>query len=590
MSRNLHVSMASKTIKDADVAARGVVDLMFRKSLRPMISRLRIWWQLWTGEYDTPFDEDLPAWGWSIAVHLLLLAAIGMLTLPAPPVTRALTLMSPVADELDRIETSEFEFSELAALEVGAESVSGEEAALSQAPVVSDVAEVSFPDTSSFRPQPIQLRDPLLPITGLSYNQNLTTMGTVGVGTTGAAGAVDQLTAEILMSLEERPTLVVWLFDKSASLIRQRAQIQERIGRIYDELGQVASSQKTRASSDPLVASIIAFGQDVELLTERPTADVQQLKEQLQEISRDDSGRENVFQAIYLATEQFRRLRTTKTRNVMLIVFTDEAGDDDEQHLERCVTNCRHYEIPVYVVGVPAPFGRRLAEIKWVDPDPAYDQSPQRGLVDQGPESLIAERIQLRFPGRGDADPVIDSGFGPFALTRLCYESGGIYFSVHANRQLGSDVRDWQTENYASYLRRFFDANVMRRYRPDYVSRDEYLHSVQQSATRTALVKAASVDWGNGIELPRRRFIKRDEASLARQLTEAAKSRRDPRTAAKPIAANVAIRRGRTVAGNKASLASRFRSGHGPCLGCKSAGRGFQCLVSTSQTGARVPE
>ncbi len=489
-----------------------------------MISRLRIWWQLWSGEYDTPFDEDLPAWGWSIAVHLLLLLAVGMLTLPAPQVTRALTLVSPVVDETDRIEPSEFVFSDLDVLETGADSVAGEEAALSQAPVVAELADVSFPDTPAFRPLPVQLRDPLVPLAGLSYNQNLATKGTVGVGTVGAAGAVDQLTAEILTSLEERPTLVVWLFDKSASLIRQRAQIQDRIGKIYDELGQIASTRKTRASGEPLVASMIAFGQDVELLTERPTADVSQLKEQLQDIKRDDSGRENVFQAVYLATEQFRRLRTTKTRNVLLIVFTDEAGDDDEAYLERCVTNCRRYEMPVYVVGVPAPFGRRQAEIKWVDPDPAYDQTPQRGLVDQGPESLIAERIQLRFPGREGADPVIDSGFGPFALTRLCYESGGIYFAVHANRRLGSDVGDWQTENYASYLRRFFDPDVMRGYRPDYVSRTEYLRQIELSATRTALVKAAAVDWGNGIRLPRRRFVKRDEASFARQLTAAQKA------------------------------------------------------------------
>ena len=37
--------------------------------------------------------------------------------------------------------------------------------------------------------------------------------GKVGQGTEGAKGAVDRLTFEILQSLEERPTLVVWLFE-----------------------------------------------------------------------------------------------------------------------------------------------------------------------------------------------------------------------------------------------------------------------------------------------------------------------------------------------------------------------------------------
>ena len=40
---------------------------------------------------------------------------------------------------------------------------------------------------------------------------------------------------------------------------------------------------------------------------------------------------------------------------------------------------CRRWAMPVYVVGVPAPFGRRETQMKWVDPDPKFDQTDPVG-------------------------------------------------------------------------------------------------------------------------------------------------------------------------------------------------------------------
>jgi len=489
-----------------------------------MISRLRIWWQLRTGEYETPFDDSIPAWFFSVLLHLGILFCVALLTIPTYDPPQSLILEAPLAEVEAPIDANEFEFSEIELDQVGSESVAGADAALSQAPIIADVVEITVPELDWSDDMAVEI-DPLQALdTGLVLNHDLLVKGTIGIGTTGAAGAVDRLTLEILQSLEERPTLVVWLFDQSASLIRQRQQIHDRIERIYDELGSVTGRYKTRATAHPLVSSVIAFGKNVELLNKKPTDDVNVLKKTLMEIQRDDTGVENVFQAILAATDRFKRLRTTRARNVMLVVFTDEAGDDHQQYLERCVTACRRFEMPVYVIGVPAPFGRRKAAIKWVDPDPNYDQSPQRGLVDQGPESLMPERIQLKFPGMGEIDPMIDSGFGPFALTRLCAESGGIYFSVHGNRRTDRDVRDWQTKDYASYLRRFFDPATMRAYQPDYVSVDEYLRRAKASPMRATLVKAAATDWGSGIEAPRTRFVKRDEGSFVNQLSEAQKA------------------------------------------------------------------
>ena len=76
------------------------------------------------------------------------------------------------------------------------------------------------------------------------------------------------------------------------------------------------------------------------------------------------------------------------------------------QHLDQAVDVCRKYEMPVYVVGVPAPFGRETAYVKYIDPDPKFDQSPQWAPVHQGPESLLPERLMLLFGGtRGRGKP-----------------------------------------------------------------------------------------------------------------------------------------------------------------------------------------
>ncbi|MEZ6076055.1 MAG: hypothetical protein R3C56_10395 [Pirellulaceae bacterium] len=99
----------------------------------------------------------------------------------------------------------------------------------------------------------------------------------------------------------------------------------------------------------------------------------------------------------------------------MFIVVTDERGDD-ANGLDATIKECRKYAIPVYVIGVPAPFGRDIAYVKYVDPDPKFDQSPQWAEVDQGPESVLPERVRLGFRDDYANEPVIDSGFGPYAL------------------------------------------------------------------------------------------------------------------------------------------------------------------------------
>ena len=210
-------------------------------------------------------------------------------------------------------------------------------------------------------------------------------------------------------------------------------------------------------------------------------------------------------------------------RNVLLVVFTDERGDDYHLGLDRTVQICRRYTMPVFVVGVPAPFGREETYVKWVDPDPKYDQQPQWGRVNQGPETCFPERIKLNFAGSDEKTNPIDSGFGPFALTRLAYETGGMYFAVHPNRNVNRAVSRREVADYSAHLEHFFDPTVMRRYRPEYVSPGEYKRRVDANKARKALHEAAQMSWLTPMKEPRKKFEKRSEAAFANLLGEAQK-------------------------------------------------------------------
>jgi hypothetical protein len=417
-------------------------------------------------------------------------------------------------------------------MEIGANSLNGEQMALSEAPIISEISQVPNPQEEVESPtNTIEINNMFVEATGLNYNSNLAVKGAAGQGTTGAAGAIDRLTHEILLSLEERKTLVVWVFDQSPSMIRQRAEVHDRFDRVYRELGVIEAAENPafkKHDDKPLLTSVVCFGEKVSLLTKKPTDNLAEIKEAIAGIPADMTGTEQIFSAIFMSADEYKGYRTPSgakkepERNVMIIAFTDEAGDD-QKGLDATVNICRRYEIPVYVVGVPAPFGQQQTMVKWVDPDPQFDQTPGWGAVDQGPETFLPERIKLNFAGSKEEEDPIDSGFGPFALTRLCYETGGIFFTVHPNRNVNRAVNRREVEAYSAHIKHFFDPQVMRKYRPDYVSVDEYQRRVSQNKARLVLVEAARYSAITPMENPVYRFVKRSEAEFANALSEAQK-------------------------------------------------------------------
>lgn len=495
------------------------------------IKALKRWWQVRTGKVDTPLDGGVPFWFLSLTFHLFIIVLLAEVVLePRVEENVSLTVEEPVAqvEEQEEMPLS-FEFDDMPTEELGADGDTAFEAAAAQAPEFDIITEDTIDQELTVHEfGEVVTDDDFMDATAESISA-IAVKGTAGDSVKAASGAIDRITQEILLSMEERPTTVVWLFDQSASLMRQREEIHGRFDRIYRELGMIQDSGHIAfedKDDSPLLTQVYSFGARVTPLHKEATDDFPAIKQSIASIQTDTSGIENVMTAVMTAVKQNEKDRridkTTREpkRNVMMIVVSDEAGDDVSL-IEDTIKMCNRTQIPVYLIGVPAPFGRPETKVKWVDPNPEFDQSPQWAIVSQGPESVAAERLRLDFTGTFEDLDMIDSGFGPFHLTRLAYETGGIYFAVHPNRTTSRRVRRFETKSYAAHLQYFFEPDVMRRYKPDYVGNNTYRKRLQENASRAALVRAAAYTTTGTLQSPLLRFEKLDEARFVTAVTQA---------------------------------------------------------------------
>ncbi|MEX2121880.1 MAG: vWA domain-containing protein [Pirellulales bacterium] len=543
------------------------------------IDALRRWWQGWAGEDETPLDGDTPAWLLSLAFHLVLLVALAFAWHQRTEAEVDLTITTLNTQEPEAT-PEEFEYSNDPQVEIGSNSLAGSRAALAMAPTLNEVSQLRREN------EPTELASVVEPLlldlsTAPTINERMLVKGAAGIGATGAMGAVDRITQEIATSLEQRRTLVVWILDQSLSMEPQRKAIAARLDRIYQELGVVGATAAADGEA-PLLSAVVAFGEQVTFRTPKPTADMAEVTKAVERIENDPSGTEMVFSAVAMAAKKYQSYAAqSPRRNVMIVVFSDEVGDD-EQQLDVALAVCRRHAMPVYCVGIPAPFGRREVEVRYVDPDPNYDQSPQWLPVRQGPESLLPEGVQLGFAGARNQDlDRIASGFGPFALTRLCYETGGIYFMVRPNRDGG------ETPVMIPRYDHFFDPSIMRRYQPEYFSVEEYKKRLQRNRARAALVEAATMSLVNPMENPRLDFPRTDEAALKRSLDDA--QRLAAKIGPKLDALYLVLKQGEA---DRSKLAEpRWRAGYdlamGRVLAVKARTESYNAMLAKAKNGLK---
>ncbi len=319
--------------------------------------------------------------------------------------------------------------------------------------------------------------------------------------TGGVEGSLDRMTFEIMNSLRDRETLVVWLFDESGSLAPRRADIADRFENIYgqlDSLNATAGIKKGRTA--PLQTAIVGFGQGLHFYTDEPITDISKAAGLVRNIQNDDSGEEKVFSAVGAVVQKWRRFRSASNRhNCMIVVVTDERGDDFSL-IEDVAALTSKMGFRVYCIGNSSPFGREKGFVRYTYPDDYTEDIP----VDQGPESPRMEVLDLPFWGGRRVDSGrISSGLGPYALTRLCAETGGLY--------LITDDASGRT----------FDSTVMKDYLPDYRPIRFYDADIAKNSAKRALVAAAELTRQNSINAPQLVFRADTDNALRTEATEA---------------------------------------------------------------------
>lgn len=321
----------------------------------------------------------------------------------------------------------------------------------------------------------------------------------------------------IRQTTESNPTLVVWVIDQSDSAATLADKVVKGVPKILEQ-----EQMKELLANDPkrLVMAVAAFGNSVSYPLGEPSADVAAITKALADRGGDASGTENTYAAVAAVAEKYASVRTKEKREVILALVTDEVGDDIDQ-LETAIAAAKKARMQVYVMGPPAPFGTTnpMAIRGFTPPGGTKgDESPKHG-----PETPQSQLAPLAFwnsgYGAGDALMVIDSGFGPWGLERLCRATDGAYLAM---RPGDSDGGGFLGTRWPTTAAMRYEQSVMNKYAPEYdVPYSKYLESVEANKAKKALVSTAKLDRSEALVAPQTRFDQQNEAQMKNTLDRA---------------------------------------------------------------------
>lgn len=440
--------------------------------------------------------RDAPAWGISLIINMAILVGMNLIIFSTVSENR----LAEITTVLDEQNPDELVFDATSVDQVGTEGeTSSFTASMQKAVEQSDEQQDKINEKldEAMLPDVAILQDTIVQVSTDQLTSEFESRGASDVQGGGTEGVMDRITFEIASSLKNSKTMVFWLFDASGSLEDRRTEIVDRFANVYKQL-------ESYGETEGLYSVAASFGEKAELLTPEPTTDIEQLKRAVIGIKEDKSGVENVFTAMGLLTQKFKKYKPSEGRwNKLVFIITDERGDDAEQYMESVITEAKRYRFRCFVVGNAAIFGQQKGFVRYVAPE---DKQTYYIPVDQGPETAFPQRIDLAFWGGGDARlNRMSSGFGPYALTRLCAETGGMF--------LVTDQGDGMA----------YDPAVMRSYMPDYRPARVIEAEIRNNPAMFALVEASTRAIVEPIRVPTTMFDAPSDNVLRTQITEAQK-------------------------------------------------------------------
>ncbi|MCG8649977.1 MAG: hypothetical protein MI861_09090, partial [Pirellulales bacterium] len=106
--------------------------------------------------------------------------------------------------------------------------------------------------------------------------------------------ALDRLAQELIWMLDEGPVLAIWCFDQSGSMKDDQQEIRDRIETVYEQLGLVG-----RINNKALLSAVTSYGENfIDHTQHNPTADRNVLRQAIDSVPVDDSGKELMCSAV----------------------------------------------------------------------------------------------------------------------------------------------------------------------------------------------------------------------------------------------------------------------------------------------------
>ncbi len=284
--------------------------------------------------------------------------------------------------------------------------------------------------------------------------------------------AMDQLAREIIRQLKDHKLTVVWMFDESVSMEDDKKTVLEKFDRVSSELKKYMEQDKKSAGA--LNHSIVGFGQGLDYMLDKPRDDIDQIGRAIKKLRIDPTGIENTMGAVREVAEHYAGLTRRGDRRVMIVLVTDESGDDGAD-VEEARQALKRYRIPLYVIGRQSLFGFPYAHHRYEDP---VTRDVYHPLIRRGPETADIELYQWDgLYERWDEQP---SGFAPYELARLTKESGGIYFVLPSEEFMRTHHRE-----------QAYSIAQLKEYQPEYDNRLVYTEKRGSSPLRQTLFAIA---------------------------------------------------------------------------------------------------
>jgi len=286
--------------------------------------------------------------------------------------------------------------------------------------------------------------------------------------------ALDRLSQELVWMLDESPVLVVWCFDQSQSMKDDQREIRDRIETVYEQLGIVGRTDN-KAQNKALLTAVTSYGEMfIDHTLHEPTADRDQIRQAINEIPVDATGKELMSSAVGRAIMSYRDL-ARRGRKMVVVLVSDESGDrqNNDGFIEQAITVAKSADCKVYVLGRESVFGSPYAFLHWQHPQTNRHHYLQ---MDRGPETAFPEQLQTNgFHRRRDA---FGSGFGPYEQSRLARETNGIFFMLPSG----------EAELVGRYKEKY-DMEALRPYRPDLRAKIEVLSDRGEFPLRSLIWK-----------------------------------------------------------------------------------------------------